>query len=181
MSFCRLARVDASLPKNHWRRSLSMPTTLKPSRANRLTLSDPINPAAPVTITVLIGMYKLTASAGAGFRRKWILCVVNHSTLQRCDIRPFCAPGSEDGVREVGSPLRAHSLRPHAFPHASDITECPAIKGQSFLNRCQYFRVMLPTANRAIINRLRDVAVSRRKNEFFAGGFMVVRLVRMPG
>src|SRR5208282_3977568 len=54
MSFCRLARVDASLPKNHWRRSLSMPTTLNPSRAKRLTLSEPIKPAEPVTITVLI-------------------------------------------------------------------------------------------------------------------------------
>ena len=35
------------LPKNHWRRSLSMPTTLNPSRAKRLTLSEPINRQNP--------------------------------------------------------------------------------------------------------------------------------------
>jgi hypothetical protein len=68
-----------------------MPATLKPSRANRLTLSEPIKPAAPVTITVLIKIgglaasgdffrpavfaLKQTASVGAGFGRKRILCV----------------------------------------------------------------------------------------------------------
>jgi hypothetical protein len=31
--------------------SLSIPITRSPSRANRLTVSEPINPAEPVTIT----------------------------------------------------------------------------------------------------------------------------------
>src|SRR5208282_5111937 len=91
MSFRRLARVEAPSPKNQRRRSLSMPATLKPSGANRLTLSEPIKPAAPVTITVLIKIGGLaasgdffptavfaleqTASAGADSGRKRILRV----------------------------------------------------------------------------------------------------------
>jgi hypothetical protein len=54
MSFRRLAGVAAPAPKNQRRRLLSMPTTLKPLRANRWTLSEPIQPAAPVIITVFI-------------------------------------------------------------------------------------------------------------------------------
>jgi hypothetical protein len=65
--------------------------TWKPSRANRLTFSEPIKLAAPVTITVLIKIggwaaagdffrpavfaLEQTASAGAGFGRKRILRV----------------------------------------------------------------------------------------------------------
>ena len=63
----------------------------------------------------------------------------------------------------------------------SNVTERPAIRGQPFLNRGKGFLVKPPPANRTVVNRLRDVVVGRRKNEFFAGGFMETRLLWMPG
>ena len=46
--------VDASGPKNFARISLSMPMIRKPSPAKRLTVSEPINPAEPVTTITFI-------------------------------------------------------------------------------------------------------------------------------
>src|SRR3954447_11168517 len=51
---CRLHAVLASLPKNTRRMSLSMPTRSKPWAAKNHTDSAPINPADPVTSTMLI-------------------------------------------------------------------------------------------------------------------------------
>src|SRR5262249_12010060 len=45
---------DASAPKNSARMSLSIPRTRLPSLAKRRTLSEPINPAEPVTMIVRI-------------------------------------------------------------------------------------------------------------------------------
>src|SRR6266568_4724049 len=48
-----VSAVDAASPKKYRRMSLSMPTTRKPSPLKVRTASDPIKPAAPVTMTVL--------------------------------------------------------------------------------------------------------------------------------
>src|SRR6266480_4531084 len=50
----RVFFVDASAPKNRARMSLSIPTTHAPSSANRFTVSEPINPADPVTMIARI-------------------------------------------------------------------------------------------------------------------------------
>ena len=44
--------VEASAPKNSARMSLSIPITRAPSPAKRLTVSEPISPAEPVTMIV---------------------------------------------------------------------------------------------------------------------------------
>src|SRR5229473_970910 len=52
----RVFLVEASTPKNCARMSLSIPTICAPSWLNRLTVSEPINPADPVTIIVRISL-----------------------------------------------------------------------------------------------------------------------------
>src|SRR3954467_14858509 len=48
----RVFFVEASAPKNFARMSLSIPRTCAPSLAKRRTVSEPINPAEPVTMIV---------------------------------------------------------------------------------------------------------------------------------
>jgi len=46
--------VDASVPKKRERMSPSITTTRAPSSANRFAVSEPTNPADPVTMTLRI-------------------------------------------------------------------------------------------------------------------------------
>src|SRR5882724_4665358 len=67
----RVFFVEASAPKNSARISLSIPTSRTPSFANRFTVSEPINPAEPVTMIVRILTNRkksgaLTHSTGSG-------------------------------------------------------------------------------------------------------------------
>src|SRR5262249_55060076 len=50
----RVFFVEASVPKNFARMSLSIPSTCAPSLAKRRTVSEPTNPAEPVTMIVRI-------------------------------------------------------------------------------------------------------------------------------
>jgi hypothetical protein len=53
-SFSRVPAVEAESPKNSARMSLSIPMTSNPSACSRLLVSDPIRPADPVIIAMLI-------------------------------------------------------------------------------------------------------------------------------